>query len=118
MAFDYAEMAATALEMIADFGAPAELVSKTQAYDPVSGTASGSLNSFPCTAVVIDAEKSFIDGTLVQAGAQVALVAPQGVSDLKPGMTLKWQGADWMVMVAKTLAPAGVAVLHELQVKK
>lgn len=117
MAFDYEEMAATALEMIADFGAPAAILTTTAVYDPSTGTASGAPVSTPCTACVIDAEKSHIDGTLIQAGHRVALVPTQGIATPKPGEKLLWAGVEMPITTVKTLAPAGVAVLHELQVR-
>lgn len=117
MAFDHAEMAATALEMIADFGAPAAIVTTATAYDPETDTNTGTPVSSPCMACVIDAEKSHIDGTLIQAGHRVALVPPQGIDTPKPGAKLLWGGVEMPITVVKTLAPAGVPVLHELQVR-
>lgn len=118
MAFDYAVIAVTVLEMLAEFGAPAELVSKSSTYDPATGTASGSTETTPCTACVITSEKSYVDGTLILAGHRVALLPPQGISEPKPGMKLRWMGEDLTVAVCKPLAPAGVPVLYELQVKQ
>ena len=116
--FDYAKSAATALRLIQRFGAAAQVVAKATAYDPATGTNTGTESSADCSACVIDAEKSSIDGTLVLAGHRVALVAAVGLAEPKVGAKLMWQGAPLVISVVKTLAPSGVLVLYELQVKQ
>jgi hypothetical protein len=117
VSFDYAKSAATALRLIKRFGAPAAIVTTTSVYDPDSDTNVNTPVSTACIACVIDAEKSHIDGTLIQTGHRVALVPPQGIDTPKPGAKLLWEGVQMQVAIVKTLAPAGVAVLHELQVR-
>lgn len=115
--FNYSASAATALRMIQRFGAPAAIVTTTSVYNPDTDTNVNTPTSAPCVACVIDAEKSRIDGTLIQEGHKVALVPPQGIATPKPGAKLLWGGVEMPIAVVKTLAPAGVAVLHELQVR-
>lgn len=117
MSFDYGKTAATAQRLIKKFGAPAAIITSTSVYDPDTDTNTPTPVSTPCTACVIDAEKSYIDGTLIQAGHKVALVPPQGIDTPKPGAKLLWGGVELPISVVKTLAPAGVPVLHELQVR-
>ncbi|SEL12119.1 hypothetical protein SAMN05216359_105272 [Roseateles sp. YR242] len=118
MGFDYAKTAATVLRLLARFGAPTTLKVKTgQVYDPATGTTTATETTYPCTACNTQAERSYVDGTLIGDGARVFLVAPQGIPEPKPGMKLVWQGADLAVTICKPLAPAGVPVMYELQVK-
>lgn len=118
MSFDYSEIARVVLELLAEFGAPAVLKAKgAPVYDPATGTATAAITSYPCTACNTQVERSYVDGTLIGDGARVFLVAPQGIPEPKPGMLLAWQGSDFAVTVCKPLAPAGVPVMYELQVK-
>lgn len=119
MSFDYSEIAGVVLELLAEFGAPAVLKVKgtSSGYDPATGTATSATTPYPCTACNTQAERSYVDGTLIGEGARVFLVAPQGIPEPKPGMLLAWQGSDFAVTVCKPLAPGGVPVMYELQVK-
>ncbi len=55
--------------------------------------------------------------TILQ-GDQQAYLSAVGLTMPKAGDVLVWQGSDYQVIAAKELAPAGVNVLAELQVRK
>jgi hypothetical protein len=118
MAFDYAGMAATADELLKEFGAAAQVKTPGSAsYDPATGVASSIYTSQDCTACVIEYKKSEIDGTLIQAGDRKALLSPIGITEPKPGCLIVWGGKDLRVITTSVVAPAGLAVLYECQVR-
>jgi len=121
MSFDYDEIASTADELLAEFGQSCVLTSITDgAYDPETGEAGTSTTPHPATAAVFAYPQRFVDGTLILTGDKRALVSPVGLTvDPKPGDTLTdTASAVFQVIDAKPIAPAGVAVLWILQVRK
>lgn len=120
MAFDYAELAATAAEILADFGATGQLKRKERsgAYDPDTGTFPETEVVQQITAVVIAMPQHLVDGTTVLQGDELAYLSAVGLTMPKPLDVMTWQGADYTVVNAKPLAPAGVNVLCEVQVRK
>lgn len=69
------------------------------------------------TAVVLPVADRLIDGTLIQAGDQIAYLSALGITEPKVGSVLAWRGKSYTTVKAKALAPAGEAVLYELQVR-
>lgn len=121
MSFDYDEIAATADELLAEFGQSCSLGSVTDgAYNPETGEASPASTTHPVTAAIFAYPQRFVDGTLIRVGDKRALVSPVGLTvDPKPGDTLTdAAGAVFQVIDAKPTAPAGAAVLWTLQVRK
>ncbi|MGY3265803.1 hypothetical protein [Lysobacter sp. HA35] len=115
-AFDYARTAATATRLLQRFGAAATLKRRADAtYDPTTGTTAATVTPLATTAVVIDYDAKSIDGTLIRQGDRrgylIAAVAP------RQDDALTWQGADLTVIAVRILAPAGVAVLYEAQLR-
>ena len=116
MSFDYAKTAATALRLLTRFGAAATLKREVVGdYDPDTGTSPVTTTSLATTACVFDYDAEYIDGTLILAGDKQAYLASAPVP--KQGDKLAWQGADYTVIAAKAVAPAGVAVLYEVQIR-
>lgn len=113
----YAEMAATATEMLREFGAAATLRSITQgAYDPATGTAAQIVVSQPATAAVFDYALKFINGSVIRQGDKQAYLAVSGIRP-KIGDVLLWGDVEYAVVSFKPLAPALVEVLWELQLR-
>jgi hypothetical protein len=118
MGYDYSKPAATALRLLTKFGAAATIKQlSSDGYNPATGTASVLTASQACFAAVFDIEQKMVDGTNVLAGDKTAYVSASGVTEPKEGSVLTWQGKDYRIVKHKTLAPAGVAVLFELQVR-
>lgn len=120
MSFDYAVMALTADELIAEFGAAATL-SRTVAggYDPETGiSAPESVDVQNITAVCIDFDAKFIDGSLIIRGDKQVFVSAQDVTPPAAGDKFTWQGAEYSVIAVTPLSPAGTVLLYELQVRK
>lgn len=118
--FDYLESRDDADELIADFGAAAAVrrtVNTGTAFDPVQTP-----TDYATQAVKVDFTMKQIQGGnvlstderwLVAAGPLTAL----GVSSILPGDALVVGGAVKPVLIAKPLAPAGVAVMYDCQIR-
>ncbi|QQP96545.1 hypothetical protein [Lysobacter enzymogenes] len=114
--FNYVTTAATAARLLKRFGAPATIKRTTVgAYDPETGTAPVTVTSLPTTAAVFAFDQKYIDGTLILQGDQRAYMAP--AQQPKQGDALAWQGGDYTIVAVKPLAPAGLVVLHEAQIR-
>lgn len=115
-AFDYATSASTARRLLAQFGAPATIKRTGAAvYNPATGTSVPAVTQLPTTAAVFAMPQKYINGTLVLEGDQQAYCDP-GVPVLQ-GDVFNWQGKDYQVVNVKPLAPAGVPVLFEAQIR-
>lgn len=116
----YADLALTADELLTEFGAGATL-SRTVAggYDPATGiSAPESVDVQSITAVCIDYDAKYIDGTLIIRGDKQVFMSAKDVTLPMAGDRFAWQGADYAVIAVAPLAPAGLTVLFELQVRK
>lgn len=120
MSFDYADLALTADELLVEFGASATL-SRTIAggYDPEAGiSAEQSVDVQNITAVCIDYDAKFIDGTLVLRGDKQVFMSAKDVTPPAAGDKFTWQGGEYSVIAVTPLAPAGIVALYELQVRR
>lgn len=119
MSFDYSSMGVTADELITEFGAPATLTRPADpAYNPATGkTVQASPLVQATTAVVIDYEQKYVDGTLIRAGDKQCFLTPKGIVPPRQGDVLAWQGVNYKVIGVTPIAPAGVNVLYELQLR-
>ena len=116
MTFDYANTAATALRLLTRFGTAATVkVYGGTAYDPATGTTTPTYADVATTAAVFDYDQKYIDGTLILAGDKRAYLAPAHAA--KQGDKLAWQSVDYTVVAVKAIAPAGVVVLYEAQLR-
>lgn len=115
----YSDLAATAVELLAEFGAPVTLVRVTPgAYDPETGTSTQTTTSHAGTGVKLDYQQDEIDGTLIRRGDQRVYMAPDLAVTPRTGDTLTIGGESWQVIESRPLAPAGAVVLHDVQVRK
>jgi len=116
VSFDYPRTAATALRLLQRFGAVATLKrSSVAAYDPSTGTAAETPTSLSTTACVFDYPQKYVDGTLILVGDKQAYLSAEQLP--KQGDVLAWQSVDYTVITVKAIAPAGVAVLYEVQLR-
>lgn len=115
-AFDYVNSASTAKRLLARFGAAAVLKrTGAAAYDPTTGTMQPTVTSLPTIAAVFAYKQQYINGTLILQGDQQAFCTPD--VEPKQGDVMAWQGKDYTVVNVKPLAPAGVPVLFEAQLR-
>lgn len=116
MTFNYPNTATTATRLLQRFGAACTLKRESgTAYDPSTGTMVPTYTSVPSTAAVFAMPQKYIDGTLILQGDQQAFMAP--AVEVKQGDIVTWAGRDLTVISVKPVAPAGVPVLLEAQLR-
>lgn len=121
-AIDYTDLAATATELLADFGVAmtlsrASLVAPT--YDPATGVATPSgPATYPTVGVKLGHIAREADGQQVRVVTQKVYLSVAETVEPKPGDTLTIGTEVFQILVCNTLAPAGVAVLYEVQVRR
>ena|SRR3990172_3335408 len=114
----YSELAATADQLIEEFGADATLKRVTAGtYSADTGGAAPTESSSPVMCVVFDFANKDIDGTLVISGDKDCYMRVKGGVAPRTGDVLVWDGMDYRVVGFKPLAPALVAVLWQLQLR-
>lgn len=114
----YNDMAATAAELLVEFGADASIVRSASTYDPATGAAAQASTTHAVRAVESNHGRSYVDGSLIEAGARAYLIDPNGMSvEPRAGDSFVWGGAPGPVTRAGRVAPGGVAVLFEVQVR-
>lgn len=115
--YDYEGVsAATASRLLARFGAAATIKRTAPgAYDPATGTSTPVVTQLPTTAVVLAMPQQYVNGTLVLIGDQQALCDPS--VPIEQGDALNWRGKDYEVVNVRPVAPAGIPVLFEAQIR-
>ena len=86
-------------------------------YDPATGSAPITTTVQDVTAAVFDYAHRYIDGTRILQGDRQAYLSAVGIWAPKQGDVMDWAGQKLTVVAAKPLAPAGLAVLYELQLR-
>lgn len=118
----YADMAATAHELLAEFGLAMTLArpsSSAPAYDPTTGEATPvSPGTYTVTGAKFDYIVSEIDGSSVLFGDQRVYLSTSGGVLPRPGDTLTIAGSVFRVMRVSELAPGGTAVIYDVQVRR
>lgn len=116
----YEELKADADALLTELGQDMLLVrpGDGQSYDPVLGrTSTAADETFSAKGVIVDYSNQEIDGTVVQVGDRKVIL--QAVERPKPNDRLK-VGAEaaWNIVSWKEVAPAGLALIYELQVRR
>jgi hypothetical protein len=113
----YANAAATALRMLTSYGQSVTLTrSVPGAYNTATGaTATATVTTTTGKGVLLDYAQRDMDGTLIREGDQ-RCYASLSVVPLS-GDTLTAGGVVFEVVASRTLAPAGTAVLHDMQLR-
>ena len=115
----YSDMAATANELLAEFGMGITLTRTTPgAYNPATGGATDTTANHAAIGVKLDYAQSEIDGSLIRVGDQRVYLAPSLVVTPQTGDTLTIGSEVWGVIASRPLSPAGTNVLHDVQVRK
>lgn len=118
MSFDYSETAATAAELLAEFGAQVTLTRITPGvYDPATGTVSQTGATHTASGVRLDYEQRYIDGTNIMQGDQRVYLSPTIAVAPQTGDRLTVGAEVFNVVASRPLSPAGVVVLHDVQVR-
>lgn len=120
MSFDYAEIALTAHELLAEFGTAGKLSYSEQSgdYNPETGDYDTDQIEIDVIGCVFPVDQKMVDGTTVLATDEQALLSAYGLDEVNPAWALTLNGKTHTIVQAKRLAPAGVAVLHTLIVRR
>jgi hypothetical protein len=115
----YDDIAATAVELLAEFGAPVTLTSvATGSYDPATGQGATTPTNYPATGVKLDYEQREIDGTNIRSGDQRVYLAPDLAVTPKTGDRLTVGASVFQIIASRPLSPATTTVLHDVQVRR
>jgi len=121
MSIDYASIRAEAAAVITEAGQPGFLRrtaagSGTEFWD----TGQGVVTNYPVTFVLTNYNARDRDGTLVRVNDQLALISAQGLSiDASDADQLvDSQGKVWEIVNIQPLAPGGVTLLYQAQVRR
>ncbi|WP_148716488.1 hypothetical protein [Chitinolyticbacter meiyuanensis] len=92
-------------------------------YDPDTGSAPTTQTDYQLLGVVLnyspkDSGTGTNPNTLIEAGDHKVLIEATGPVPAPTEWSVQIDGEWWRVLNVKTLAPAGVAVLHELHVRR
>lgn len=118
MTFDYASTALDAAELLAEFGALVTLTRITPGvYDPITGTVVNTEVTHTANGVKLDYEQRQIDGTNILQGDQRVYLDPLIAEAPQTGDTLTVGTEVFTVVKSRPLAPAGVVVLHDVQIR-
>lgn len=124
----YSELAETATALLTEFGAPGQLfrAAGPGTYDPTSGSTSDpEADGEDLIAAVFEYDEALIDGSLIQRGDKLVYISVAGLLEPKDTDTFAWPiGVDgaptetFTVIKNQKIAPAGINVLYQLQVRK
>lgn len=118
--FDYPRIAETAERLLVKFGTSAVLSREggDGAYNPATGKVEGGgTQTWDCTAAVLACRAQDIDGTLIQAGDSRVLIAPDIATVPETGDVVTVAGRTLTVTRVAVTAPAGIAVLYDVQAR-
>lgn len=121
MTFDYAKTAATVERMLKKFGVAGTISRRegTGSYDPLTGLPiPASQVTQNIVGVVFPIDAKLVDGTTVLATDETAYISAVNVWEPRDTDVLAINGKSYTVQGVKWTAPAGVAVLGELVVRK
>jgi hypothetical protein len=117
--FDYADIAATVVEMLAEFGEPLTLVRNDGGgggtYDPDTSTVVDSPEAtHTANAIQVQLESEMIDGTLIQANDRRFLIAPDLGLEPAPGDAVTYNARTFAVVSCQPMMPAGVPLAYDV----
>jgi hypothetical protein len=117
VSFDYLDVAQTASELLRDSGSLVTLTRVTGTYNPDTGVVGSTGATFAASGVRLDYSQRDIDGTLVKRGDQRVYIDPFLATTPQTGDTITIGSEVFTVVNSRPLAPAGVVVLHDVQVR-
>ena len=114
----YDDLALTTDELLAEFGQPVTIRHTESAYNPATGSTTETITDSVTVGAKFPYGDRQIDGTLILSNDEQLYVSPVGVTAIVPGDRILIGTDAYSVVRVKTTAPAGVAVIHELQIRK
>lgn len=120
MTYDYVKAAATAKRMLTHFGATVTVTRVTPgAYDPVTGGSTDPVTqTWAPKGVKLEYSEREIDGSQIKTGDQRVYMSAEPGLEPQAGDTVTLGSEVWRVVRPRTLAPAGIVVLLDVQVRR
>ncbi len=114
----YTDIQATANSALAELGQVVTLISKTTgAYNPATGNAAVTVSTQQVKGVVFPISTRDIDGTLIRQGDQKLMLGMAGTTAPQVDDTVTIGATAYTITYVKLLAPAGVSVLCECNIR-
>lgn len=114
----YDNLAETASELLEEFGTDLVLTRVASgAYDPDTGDVTNTETTHTGFGAAFDYESRDIDGTKIKAGDQRILISVTGMAEPEADDRVTVNGKTFTVVRSRTLAPAGVPVVFEVQAR-
>ena len=114
----YSEAASVADELIREYGQAVTLTTTSSSvYDPATGTATSVTSTQAAQAVVFPRGAKDVDGTLIKQGDQKLLLSMVGVTAPQLDDTVTIGATTYTITFIKLLAPAGINVLCECNIR-
>lgn len=119
MTFDYASLATTAAEQIADKGRDVQLVYKTAGtYNPATDKLDNDVEeTVTVKALVTNYNKRDISGGLVEANDLQVIIAADGITKPKTSDKIL-DDEEFTIVSVSEIKPGATAMLYKLQVRK
>lgn len=113
------DMAATAHQLLTEFGADATLIKVVAGtYDPDTSSTTNTETNYAITMYEEDASGSDVDGTQVKAGDKLAMISTVGSTQPETNDRITYQGADWQVVDATRENVNGLACVYYVTMRK
>lgn len=113
------DMAATAHELLTEFGTTGILIkSVAGVYDVDTGTSTPTETNYTITMYEEDASGSDTDGTQVKAGDKLAMISTSGTVQPETNDRITYQSADWQVVSSTRENANGLAVIYYVTMRK
>jgi hypothetical protein len=106
---------------IQQFGMPMTLSTETAGvYDPATGVISNPTKvESPVSGLIMEYDSKDIDGSVIKIGdKKVLMTASDTTPEPTSDYTLTMGDKDWAVINCNPIAPAGLAIVYEVQVRK
>lgn len=114
----YADLSSDAAELLEEFGQPVTLTHKgASTYDEATATATTAQTTYQAHGVTVDYAERDIDGTKIKRGDQRVYMSAPGVAAPVSDDTMTIGGKAFKVINSSPLAPGGVNVLYDVQVR-
>lgn len=118
MSFDYAPLAAAAVEMLTTYGRAATLRRVGPGNGPAHNPGEVTTN-YTCTAFVSRFRAREIDGQRILSTDKLVLIAPDVATEPKPGdLIVETDGSILTVVDSTPVKPAGTVLLHRVQARR
>lgn len=121
---NYPKTAAKAALLLRKSGMDMALRVKTPGeYDPVTGYETGAvLTDHACVGILtnpfVSQRESFFANSRILEGDKVAVIGPNVTVRPEPGHVLVVGDEEWQVVGVISIAPANVAIIYKLQVRR